>query len=139
MFGIGMPELLIILAVALIVIGPKKLPELAKSLGRAMGEFKKATNDLKESIELESETENVRNAFEGLGRPEKPEGGPAGADSTDDSDADDAPEDAPEDTIDLSETDPLENDESAFDEPTDTAESPKPASPDSGKGSASDA
>jgi sec-independent protein translocase protein TatB len=42
MFGIGMPEMILILAVALIVIGPKKLPDLAKSLGRAFGEFKKA-------------------------------------------------------------------------------------------------
>ena len=41
MFGIGMPEMILILAVALIVIGPKKLPDLAKSLGRALGEFKK--------------------------------------------------------------------------------------------------
>ena len=45
MFGIGMPEMILILAIALIVIGPKKLPDLAKSLGRAMREFKKATND----------------------------------------------------------------------------------------------
>lgn len=60
MFGIGMPELLLILAVALIVIGPKKLPDLAKSLGRAMGEFKRATNDLKQSIEQETGLDEVR-------------------------------------------------------------------------------
>lgn len=53
MFGLGMFEILLILAVALLVIGPKKLPDLAKSLGRAMGEFKKATNDLKDSINLD--------------------------------------------------------------------------------------
>jgi Tat protein translocase TatB subunit len=63
MFGIGMPELLIILAVALIVIGPKKLPDLAKSLGRAMGEFKRATNDLKQSIEQETGLDEVRQSM----------------------------------------------------------------------------
>lgn len=60
MFGIGMPELLLILAVALIVIGPKKLPDLARSLGKAMGEFKRATNDLKQSIEQETGLDDVR-------------------------------------------------------------------------------
>lgn len=50
MFGMGMPEILVVLVVALIVIGPKKLPEIAKSLGKAMGEFKRATNELKETI-----------------------------------------------------------------------------------------
>lgn len=52
MFGMGMSEILVILVIALIVIGPKKLPEIAKSLGKAMGEFKRATNDFKESISV---------------------------------------------------------------------------------------
>jgi len=47
MFGIGMPELILIAVVALIVLGPKKLPDLAKSLGRALREFKKATAELR--------------------------------------------------------------------------------------------
>ncbi|MCB9481348.1 MAG: twin-arginine translocase TatA/TatE family subunit [Desulfobacteraceae bacterium] len=55
MFGIGMPEILVILAVALIVIGPKKLPELAKTLGKAFGEFKRSVNDLKTSVEIDEE------------------------------------------------------------------------------------
>ena len=53
MFGIGMPELLVILGLALILIGPKKLPDLAKSLGKTMGELRKATDDLKETISEE--------------------------------------------------------------------------------------
>ncbi len=53
MFGMGWLEILLILAIALIVIGPQKLPELAKTLGKAMGELKRATSDLKESIDIE--------------------------------------------------------------------------------------
>jgi TatA/E family protein of Tat protein translocase len=64
MFGIGMPELILILAIALIVIGPKKLPDLAKSLGRAMREFKKATSELKDSMELDQEIQDVKTAFD---------------------------------------------------------------------------
>ncbi len=54
MFGIGMPELLLILALALIVIGPKKLPDLARALGRGMAEFRRATDELKSSFQEES-------------------------------------------------------------------------------------
>jgi sec-independent protein translocase protein TatB len=55
MFGIGMSELLIILGLALILIGPKKLPELARSLGKTLGELRRATDDLKETIAEEIE------------------------------------------------------------------------------------
>jgi Tat protein translocase TatB subunit len=54
MFGIGMPELLLILAVALIVIGPKKLPDLARALGRGLSEFRKTTDELKNTLNEES-------------------------------------------------------------------------------------
>jgi len=63
MFGIGFPELLMILVVALLVIGPKKLPELAKSLGKGLAEFRKATDDLKDTI-YQQEPENEVKAEE---------------------------------------------------------------------------
>ena len=52
MLGIGMQEIIIILIVALIIIGPKKLPDLARALGRAMGEFRRAADDLKENLDI---------------------------------------------------------------------------------------
>jgi Tat protein translocase TatB subunit len=55
MFGIGLPELILIMAVALIVVGPDKLPELAKSLGKGIVELKKAASSLKESLNEEDE------------------------------------------------------------------------------------
>ena len=66
MFGIGMPEMILILAIALIVIGPKKLPDLAKSLGRAMNEFKKATREIKESMDIDGDLQEVKKSFDDL-------------------------------------------------------------------------
>ena len=59
MFGpIGMPELLIIFVIALIVFGPRKLPDLGKSLGRSLAEFKRASNDLRSTLEEEIRIED---------------------------------------------------------------------------------
>jgi len=64
MFNIGFPELLIIVAIALIVFGPNKLPELARAFGKAMREFKKATEEVKESFEAETkDLDELKNTF----------------------------------------------------------------------------
>jgi Tat protein translocase TatB subunit len=60
MFGIGMTEMIVIAALALIVLGPKKLPDLARSLGKGFAEFKRATNELKSTIDMEMKAEDER-------------------------------------------------------------------------------
>ncbi len=61
MFGsIGMPELIIIMVIALIIFGPRKLPELGKSLGRSLNEFKKASTDLQNTLEQEIKIEEQK-------------------------------------------------------------------------------
>jgi sec-independent protein translocase protein TatA len=63
MFGsIGMPELIIIMVIALIIFGPRKLPELGKSLGRSLNEFKKASNDLQNTLEQEIKIEEQKDS-----------------------------------------------------------------------------
>jgi sec-independent protein translocase protein TatA len=70
MFGsIGMPELIIILVIALIIFGPRKLPELGKSLGRSLNEFKRASQDLQNTLEQEIKLEEQKD--QARARPEQ--------------------------------------------------------------------
>jgi sec-independent protein translocase protein TatA len=63
MFGnIGMPELIVIFTIALLIFGPRKLPELGRSLGRSLSEFKKASNELRSTLEEEIRVEEQKEA-----------------------------------------------------------------------------
>jgi Tat protein translocase TatB subunit len=59
---IGMPEMVVIAVIALIIFGPRKLPELGKSLGKSIAEFKRASNELKNTLEEEIRTEELQEA-----------------------------------------------------------------------------
>jgi sec-independent protein translocase protein TatA len=72
MGSIGMPEMLVILVIALIIFGPRKLPELGKSLGRSLAEFKRASNDLKSTLEEEIRVEEQHKRVESTPIPPAP-------------------------------------------------------------------
>ncbi|MDE0354895.1 MAG: twin-arginine translocase TatA/TatE family subunit [Deltaproteobacteria bacterium] len=74
MFGIGMPELLLILAVALIILGPKKLPEIARSLGRGIAEFRRTTDDVKREMQAAADEIDARPESENTGAEPSGEG-----------------------------------------------------------------
>ncbi len=60
--SIGMPELVVIMLLALLIFGPRKLPELGRSLGRSLGEFKRASNELRNTLDEEIRIEEQRSA-----------------------------------------------------------------------------
>jgi Tat protein translocase TatB subunit len=64
MFNMGIQELLVILVIALIVVGPNKLPDLAKALGRGLGELRRATSEIKETLEQDETVKELKNDFE---------------------------------------------------------------------------
>ena len=77
MFGIGMPELILIMVIALIIIGPSKLPDLAKAIGKGLAEFKKATHEIKENLNMEEELSDVKEGLidtvSGINKPLDPD------------------------------------------------------------------
>ena len=70
MGNIGFPELIVIFVIALLVFGPKRLPELGRSLGRGMAEFRRASSDLRNSVEREIDTLDLENSI--AGKPNTP-------------------------------------------------------------------
>ena len=69
---IGMPEMVVIAVIALIIFGPRKLPELGKSLGKSIAEFKRASNELKNTLEDEIRTEELQDARKSAQVPPSP-------------------------------------------------------------------
>lgn len=66
---LGMPEMIVIFVIALLVFGPRKLPELGRSLGKSLGEFKRASNELRNTLEEEVRVEEQREATQRVAAP----------------------------------------------------------------------
>jgi len=81
MFGsLGFPELMLIFLVALVVFGPKRLPDIGRSIGKALGEFKRATNDLKSTLEEEVRIDDQKRMISPPATPPTPTTSPTSAD-----------------------------------------------------------
>ena len=78
MFGIGLPELIVIFGLALLILGPQRLPEIARALGRGLAELRRATQDLREEIDAESRRMDEGIARIGHEEPENREPGEPG-------------------------------------------------------------
>ena len=70
--SLGFPELIVIFVIALIIFGPRKLPEIGKSLGKSLAEFKKASNELRNTLEEEIRIEEQRDATKSVTPPAPP-------------------------------------------------------------------
>lgn len=77
MFGIGMQEIVLVCVIALVVVGPKKLPELARALGKGYGEFRRAFDEMKRNVETDLHTEDLRRSLLDLPPPPPPAPPPA--------------------------------------------------------------
>jgi TatA/E family protein of Tat protein translocase len=86
---LGMPELIVIFVIALLVFGPRKLPELGRSLGKSLGEFKRASNELRNTLEEEVRIEEQREATQKAATP--PADAPTGPRAVESPVIDDAP------------------------------------------------
>ena len=78
MFGIGSTELIVVLLVVLIVIGPKRFPQIARTLGRKYRQFQRSLENLKDSIDLDAMAEEPEEKKENGGKPESPSGSQPG-------------------------------------------------------------
>ena len=94
--SLGVPELLFILLLALLVFGPRKLPEIGRTLGRAMGEFRRATSDLKRTLDVELSNEELNKSAAPTAKPIAPLPDPVVTPATEKSAAGDDPSSAEE-------------------------------------------